>query len=376
MHGRRRVLGRVVVTLLGAVLGVVLMSGSDQPVTAHAYPRWQELAAPPLAPRADALGLRVGRRVLVLGGVGVDGRALSDGASYDLRTGTWRRLRAPTALSARDRAVAAAGVVVVRHAMTGHAVTWWRYDPRRDTWSLMDGCSSARLGSVGVPLGGVRRGRSPRGGLQRAARPLDPAAGRPPAPAAQPRAGARRPRRHRGQRTRRRIALAGPRPVGRPVLAPPPTTRPAAGGAAGSPARRRTLARSRSDPARSPAARGRRCAGLDPHPLRPRRRAAPGARGGDVVDGALAPVKASPVCVVCVVSSSGAEPRPRPVRPRGGVRHISLTGHIPVALPALLGGCNPREAQGSPASRVSRHRVSRHPLTTPSQRWRRRGRRR
>lgn len=137
MGGRSRVLGRVLVTLLGAVVGAVLMSGSDQPVTAHSYPRWQELAAPPLAPRADALGVRVGQRVLVLGGVGSDGVALRDGASYDLRTGTWRSLRTPVALTARDRATAAAGVAVVRHARAGHAAAWWRYDPRREEWSRM-----------------------------------------------------------------------------------------------------------------------------------------------------------------------------------------------------------------------------------------------
>jgi hypothetical protein len=132
-------MGRVVVTLVGAVVGAVLMSGSDQPVTAHSYPRWQELAAPPLAPRSAALGVRVGQRVLVLGGVGSDGVALRDGASYDLPTGTWRRLLTPVAFTARDRAAAAAGVAVVRHATAGHAAAWWRYDVRRDAWSRMYG---------------------------------------------------------------------------------------------------------------------------------------------------------------------------------------------------------------------------------------------
>ena len=116
MDRRSRVMGRVLVTLLGAAVGAVLMSGSDQPVTAHAYPRWQELAAPPLAPRSDALGVRVGHRVLVLGGVGSHGVALRDGASYDLRTGTWRRVVTPVATTTRDVAVAAAGVAVLRHA--------------------------------------------------------------------------------------------------------------------------------------------------------------------------------------------------------------------------------------------------------------------
>ena len=130
-------MGRVLVTLLGAAVGAVLMSGSDQPVTAHAYPRWQELAAPPLAPRSDALGVRVGHRVLVLGGVGSHGVALRDGASYDLRTGTWRRVVTPVATTTRDVAVAAAGVAVLRHARFGRTAVWWRYDQRRDLWSRM-----------------------------------------------------------------------------------------------------------------------------------------------------------------------------------------------------------------------------------------------
>ncbi len=137
MDGRSRVLGRGLVTLLGAVVGAVLMSGSDQPVTAHPYPRWQELAAPPLSPRSDALGVRLGHRVLVLGGLASGGVSLRDGASYDLRTGTWRRLVTPIAITTRDRAVAAAGVAVLRHARAGRAAVWWRYDPRRDAWSRM-----------------------------------------------------------------------------------------------------------------------------------------------------------------------------------------------------------------------------------------------
>jgi hypothetical protein len=122
-------------TLLGAAVGVVLLSGSDQPVTAHVFARWQQLATPPLSPRTDALGVHVGHRVLVLGGR--QGSVLRDGATYDLRTGMWRHLRMPVAVTDRDHAVAAAGVAVLRHARPGRSAAWWRFDPRIDLWSRM-----------------------------------------------------------------------------------------------------------------------------------------------------------------------------------------------------------------------------------------------
>jgi hypothetical protein len=122
-------------TLLGAAVGVVLLSGSDQPVTAHPFARWQQLATPPLTPRTDALGVQVGHRVLVLGGR--QGSVLRDGATYDLLTGMWRHLRMPVAVTERDHAVAAAGVAVLRHTRVGLPATWWRYDPRIDVWSRM-----------------------------------------------------------------------------------------------------------------------------------------------------------------------------------------------------------------------------------------------
>jgi hypothetical protein len=137
MDGLSRNGSRALVTLLGAALGAALLSGSDQPVTAHSSVHWQPLAGPPLSPRTEALGVRVDHRVMVLGGIDADGTALRDGASYDLRTGRWRHVRIPISLSSRDRAVAAAGLVVLRHARVGRAASWWRYDPRHDEWSRM-----------------------------------------------------------------------------------------------------------------------------------------------------------------------------------------------------------------------------------------------
>src|SRR5215510_10635182 len=100
----RRMQGRALVVLAGALVGVVLLSGSDQPVTAQSYPHWQELTRPPITPRVHALGVHVGHRVLVLGGFRPGAGALRDGASYDVRTGSWRHLRLPVAVTDRDTA--------------------------------------------------------------------------------------------------------------------------------------------------------------------------------------------------------------------------------------------------------------------------------
>lgn len=134
----RRVLARAAVVALGAVVGMVLLSGSGQPVTAQTHASWQPIAAPPLSVRTDALGVLVGHRVLVLGGRGADGVPLRDGASYDVHTGRWRHLRTPLALTAADDAVAAAGVAVVRHAGPTSA-TWWVFDPTPGTWIRLRG---------------------------------------------------------------------------------------------------------------------------------------------------------------------------------------------------------------------------------------------
>ena len=134
-----RWLGRALTTVACAVAGAVLLSGSDQPVTAHPYPHWQQLAAPPISPRTHALGVHVRHRVVVLGGFGRSGLALRDGAAYDVRTGLWHRLRTPAPITDRDRAAVAAGVVVLRHRRPGLSPSWWRYDVRRDDWSRMGG---------------------------------------------------------------------------------------------------------------------------------------------------------------------------------------------------------------------------------------------
>ena len=131
-----RALRRALVTLVAAVAGAVWLSGSGEPVTARPFSPWQELAAPPLSPRTHALGLHVGPRVVVLGGR--HRGSLRDGAAYDLRTGRWRAVATPVAITDGDTAVVAAGVAVIRHLRTDRAPSWWRYDVRNDVWERME----------------------------------------------------------------------------------------------------------------------------------------------------------------------------------------------------------------------------------------------
>jgi hypothetical protein len=154
--GRRRAVTGALVTLAGALVGAVLLSGSDQPVTAHPYPRWQELAAPPFSARTHALAVQAGHLVVVLGGRRADGSTLRDGAAYDLRTGRWRHLVAPVGLTSRDRAVAAAGTLVVAAPSS-----WWRYDVATTTWSRLhdvpqDARAPSAFGSEVYALSGYR----------------------------------------------------------------------------------------------------------------------------------------------------------------------------------------------------------------------------
>jgi hypothetical protein len=123
--------------LVATMVGVVVLSGSGQPVTAQSYPHWQELPSPPMAPRTHALGIRAGHEVLVLGGSRPGTPALRDGATYDLRTGRWHRRHAPIAVTDRDIAVVTAGVVVLRHTTGAGSTSWWRYAVRQDTWSRL-----------------------------------------------------------------------------------------------------------------------------------------------------------------------------------------------------------------------------------------------
>src|SRR4051794_38103399 len=126
---RRRLVCQTLATALAATIGVALLSGSDRPVKAQSYPHWQRLPAPSWLPVADTIGVRIGHRVLVLGD--------RDGGVYHLRTGAWHHLRAPVAVSRRDRVVSAGGVAILQHPRLGRSASWWSYDARADTWSRL-----------------------------------------------------------------------------------------------------------------------------------------------------------------------------------------------------------------------------------------------
>jgi hypothetical protein len=130
---RRRLVSRTLATCLAAAVGVALLSGSDQPVTAQAYPHWQRLPDPPLPASADRIGVRIGvrigHRVLVMGA--------RDGAVYHLRTGAWDHLATPVRVAGRDHVVSAGGIAVLEHVRTGRTPSWWSYDARADVWTRL-----------------------------------------------------------------------------------------------------------------------------------------------------------------------------------------------------------------------------------------------
>jgi hypothetical protein len=122
---------------IGAVIGVVLLSGSGQPVRAQSYPHWQQLPPPPLSPGVDPVGVRIGHRVAVLGA--------REGALYDLQTGVWHPLRTPVPVTVRDDVVAAAGTAVLRHVRPSGTPSWWTFEPGSSGWTRLRGVP-AQLG--------------------------------------------------------------------------------------------------------------------------------------------------------------------------------------------------------------------------------------
>lgn len=151
--GRLRTGRRAFAAGLAAVVvvgGVVLLTGQDQPRTAQPAPSssegWTEVARSPLSPRWQPVGVWTGEEVLFVGG-GIDapcppaadcvepdpmGR---DGAAYDPRTDTWRRIAdAPVPIGYWFRP-AAVGDRVVLLGSDGRTETWLSYDVRGDVWS-------------------------------------------------------------------------------------------------------------------------------------------------------------------------------------------------------------------------------------------------
>lgn len=152
MRVRRRVgAGAAVAAVIAIGIAGSLVGHDDRAdVPSGQVGHWRELPAPPLSPRALALGVSTGREIIYLGGerrpcapvVSCDlamtpSQAaryygfLRDGAAYDLASGTWRRIAsAPGFVESGDEAAFAAGQLFVDTSRG-----WFAYDVRGDTWS-------------------------------------------------------------------------------------------------------------------------------------------------------------------------------------------------------------------------------------------------
>jgi hypothetical protein len=145
---RPLILGLSAAVLLGAGCG---FGGSGSVEAARS---WQRLPDPPLSPRELAVGVWTGREALIVGGSdtppthpsagGEEGRrpALRDGAAFDPRTRSWRRIAAaPIAIKPISPVAAAGGSVylaVARNPGVRHTrMDLLAYRPRRDRWDRL-----------------------------------------------------------------------------------------------------------------------------------------------------------------------------------------------------------------------------------------------
>ena len=120
---------RALVTMVAALLGAILLSGSDQPVTAHSsYPHWQVLPAPPLAPRTHALGVPAGHRCSCSVVSGPDARARTTARRTTSRPASGTAYacpsRSPTVTEpSRPRVSSSCGITVRRGRRPGGGTT-------------------------------------------------------------------------------------------------------------------------------------------------------------------------------------------------------------------------------------------------------------
>ena len=127
--------------------------------------RWQRAPAPPLQPRESAIGLWTGSEALIIGGSAAapcpsnascdapDEPPLRDGAAFDPRTRTWRRLaRAPVGFEFAQRAVVGRTAYL---SVPGSPVrpraprAFLGYQFDRDRWRRMPEHPAARLHAAG-----------------------------------------------------------------------------------------------------------------------------------------------------------------------------------------------------------------------------------
>jgi hypothetical protein len=106
--------------------------------------RWRRIATALLSARLDHAALWTGREMLVWGGSrpvrGDRARVLADGAAYDPRRDTWRRLTPSPLRSAPSRILGTGLEVDLDAAWTGTRMLVWNgiagaaYEPRRNAW--------------------------------------------------------------------------------------------------------------------------------------------------------------------------------------------------------------------------------------------------
>jgi hypothetical protein len=109
--------------------------------------RWRRIAGGPLSPRTFHAAVWTGKEMIVWGGSGPARRGrtrvLSDGAAYDPRTDTWRRLSPAPVRSAPARTLHRTTEVELDVVWSGSRMLVWNgfagaaYTPRRDRWRLL-----------------------------------------------------------------------------------------------------------------------------------------------------------------------------------------------------------------------------------------------
>ncbi|MCY1137094.1 hypothetical protein OWR29_03725 [Actinoplanes sp. Pm04-4] len=129
--------------------GVLALAGCAQPAepaAEEAAEGWQQVAAGPLSPREQALGLWTGREVLLIGGsdappcppnasCAVNPAPLTDAAALDPATGLWRPIAAPPAPVLGAQGVVIGSTVYVLPYQPRAALLGYRVD--QDKWSQL-----------------------------------------------------------------------------------------------------------------------------------------------------------------------------------------------------------------------------------------------
>jgi hypothetical protein len=141
---------RLPALLVAAALGVAAC-GDGEPLGAAG---WERVDGVPLSPREGALGVRIGAEALLIGGSDAppcpptadcevpDVPALVDGAAFDSRTRTWRRIAdAPVPVAEAEGVVVGRSAYVLVHRVRGRpgsANAFLEYLADEDRWVLLE----------------------------------------------------------------------------------------------------------------------------------------------------------------------------------------------------------------------------------------------